>query len=707
MITTNKPAPTMTQGAAREGYFGIKSKNAAHLFGILRGQLYSDKPMAILREYCTNAQDSHAEAGCPERPIEVKLPSLLDMTLTIRDYGTGLSEDDIFEVFASYGESTKRDTNHQVGMLGIGSKSAFSYVSSFTIVSRFGGELSMYEAYLDDTGLGKISLMHREPTREENGVEIQVAVGNRDDIKKFTDAAVRLFAHWNPRPVILGSSEVPKNLACFDYDFEQNTMETGSNWTLFRTVYVNGSRFMPHLSCVMGNVLYPVDQNHLSSDNQAWLRRIHSLRFQVPIGDVEPVASREGLEYSRYTIASLNRRVEAVRREIYDNFQLNLQAANSLWEARCEFNTMSRLLYNTTGGYFTWRGQTVTADPIKVPKTAINFRAYDPSRGKWRFPGDLNIEPNRDVMIFVDRNDVTKNSRFDRIRQNYGPLNSRRMFYIEFPDVQSAKEWSEKEDVVGAPIVYLSDLPYQRKSTPRRSSDGVKEKLLGEAFVYNHRSYAPVKSSAWDSVEVDMANDQGVYVTLSGYVPQDLTSPDKASLNALYETCGFLKALGCLPDKVYGFKKPVVGQLGAGWKPLAAYATERLLDKLDDPVILMGLHNAFAQGLIPQSLFALADSKGQLPEGPMRDLVCRVASLKPSSTYATLSACLWLAINVQGAEQEYNRKFDALCAEKTRDLHETVQKQYPLLRLLQSRWYLQEDNVGLVLDYIRLVDGRE
>lgn len=705
MITTNKPAPTMTQGAAREGYFGIKSKNAAHLFGILRGQLYSDKPMAILREYSTNAQDSHAEAGCPERPIEVKLPSLLDMTLTIRDYGTGLSEDDIFEVFASYGESTKRGTNQQVGMLGIGSKSAFSYVSSFTIVSRFGGERSMYEAYLDDTGLGKISLMHREATREENGVEIQVAVGRREDIMSFVAAAVRLFSHWSPRPVLLGSGEAVQRLAEFDHRFEQNTVETGPNWTLFHNHSLYGYN-QHNVSCVMGNVLYPVDINHLSRENRDWLKPLsYALRFQVPIGDVEPVASREGLEYSRHTIASLNRHLDAIRQEIAGQLQSNLLAASSLWEARCELHAMRRLVHNI-GSLFTWRGNPIAVDPVKIPPSATLVREYSEIGNEWRRTRNRNIFPSSQVMIFVDRNDVAKNSRFDRIRQNYRDLNVH-MTYIEFPDAQTAKEWSEQEDVVGAPIIYLSDLPYKRKSMPRRFSDGVKEKLLGEAFVYNNRSHAPVKSSAWDSVEVDMANDQGVYVTLSGYVPQDLTSPDKVSLSALYETCRSLQALECLPDKVYGFKKPVVGKLGAGWKPLAAYVTERLLDKLDDPVILMGLHHAFAQGIIPQSLFSLAASREQLPEGPMRDLLCRVASIKPSSNHATLSACLWLAINVQGAEQEYNRKFDALCAQKTRDLHETVQKQYPLLRLLQSRWYLQEDNVGLALDYIRLVDGRE
>lgn len=706
MITASKPASTTALGASREGYFTIDPKNAAHLFGILRGQLYSDKPMAILREYCTNAQDSHAEAGYPERPIEVKLPSLLDMTLTIRDYGTGLSEDDIFQVFASYGESTKRGTNNQVGMLGLGSKSAFSYVSSFTIISRFDGERSMYEAYLDETGLGKISLMHRAPTQEENGVDIQVSVGNREDIQKFGDAAVRLFAHWNPRPVILGSGEVAQRLAEFDHRFEQNTVETGSNWTLFSPVYLNGNRSMHAVSCVMGNVCYPVDANHLNPQNQAWLKSLYTLRFHVPIGDVEPVASREGLEYSRYTIASLNRHLDAIRREIAGKLESNLQASSSLWGARCELNSMRSLVHNI-GCDFKWRGQPLVLDPVKIPSSVSHVREYSSIGNEWRRTRNRNIFPNSQSMIFVDRNDVAKNSRFDRIRQNYPALNAL-MTYIEFPDAQSAQEWSEQEDVMGAPIVYLSDLPYKRKSSARRgSANGVEAKRLQEAFVYKHVAYAPVKSTAWDAVEVDMDNDQGVYVTLSGFMPQGLCSFGLDGLNTLHETCRTLKTLKCLPDKIYGFKKASAGKLGPGWKPLAAYVTERLLDSLDDPEILMALHHTFATHHIPQSLFTLAKSREQLPEGPMRDLVCHVASLKPVNDYAPINACHWLSYNVLGAEQPYRQKFNALCAEQTLALHETVQKRYPMLSLLETRWHGQEDNISIVLDYIRLVDGRE
>ena len=55
--------------------FGIKNTGLAHIFNVLRNQLYSDKITAVLREYSCNAVDAHVEAGIGDRPIEVTLPS--------------------------------------------------------------------------------------------------------------------------------------------------------------------------------------------------------------------------------------------------------------------------------------------------------------------------------------------------------------------------------------------------------------------------------------------------------------------------------------------------------------------------------------------------------------------------------------------------------------------------------------------------------
>ena len=120
--------------------FGIKEGGFAHIFNVLRNQLYSDKYKAVLREYAVNGVDAHIEAGCPDRPIEFTLPTALSPNLKIRDFGVALTQQEVNEIYAFYGESTKRNTNSQTGMLGIGSKSAFAYGDNFVINSFVDGK---------------------------------------------------------------------------------------------------------------------------------------------------------------------------------------------------------------------------------------------------------------------------------------------------------------------------------------------------------------------------------------------------------------------------------------------------------------------------------------------------------------------------------------------------------------------------------------
>ena len=79
--------------------FAISQSNQSHVMAILREGLYSDRYMAVLREYASNAWDAHVSAGILETPIKITLPTPESLILSIRDYGHGMSETDMMEVF--------------------------------------------------------------------------------------------------------------------------------------------------------------------------------------------------------------------------------------------------------------------------------------------------------------------------------------------------------------------------------------------------------------------------------------------------------------------------------------------------------------------------------------------------------------------------------------------------------------------------------
>ena len=103
--------------------FQIKATSKA--FQILTANLYSYKERSVVRELCANALDSHVQAGKADIPFKVTLPSKLDPNLTVEDFGIGLSKEEAIKLFSTIFESTKDQSNDQVGAFGLGSKSPF------------------------------------------------------------------------------------------------------------------------------------------------------------------------------------------------------------------------------------------------------------------------------------------------------------------------------------------------------------------------------------------------------------------------------------------------------------------------------------------------------------------------------------------------------------------------------------------------------
>lgn len=110
----------VSSGVTAKGTFGISQNSQAHIMTILRDTLYSDKILAVLREYSSNAWDAHRMVGKNDLPIRITLPETETPTLVIRDFGPGMSPDEVFNIYTQYGESTKRGTDDAVGMMGIG-----------------------------------------------------------------------------------------------------------------------------------------------------------------------------------------------------------------------------------------------------------------------------------------------------------------------------------------------------------------------------------------------------------------------------------------------------------------------------------------------------------------------------------------------------------------------------------------------------------
>lgn len=312
MIQETKVAEVISNMQGERVAMGVREEDMGHIMSVLT-DLYKNRLRAILREYPTNASDAHVEAGVA-LPIEVTLPNALTPTFKVRDYGTGLDAEGIRQVYSQYGRSTKRATNDQVGMLGLGSKSALTYSDQFTVVSVKDGRRITVLVSRDEEGVGSMQILgdaNGVPTDDASGTEISVSI-RREDIGRAATEAADLYSFW-PEGTILVNGEQPEH-----FTKRLNCLKLTDS--LFITTEAQTDLV------VMGNVSYPQALNVGGSG------RFHVVAL-VPIGSVKPTPARESLVDTPTTKATIQGVKDNYATAINGAIQREIDSATSPHEA--------------------------------------------------------------------------------------------------------------------------------------------------------------------------------------------------------------------------------------------------------------------------------------------------------------------------------------------------------------------------------------
>ena len=578
MKPTTNTQTVESQGIKDSVSFGIKESGFAHIFNVLRNQLYSDKILAVVREYSCNAVDAHVAAGKGDVPIKVTLPNRLNPNLSIRDYGDALDDNDIQNIYAFYGESTKRNTNDQVGMLGIGSKSAFAYGDNFVINSYLNGKKHTYNAFIDPSQVGQISKLDVSDTDEENGIEIVVPV--RDgDADEFVSKAQLLFKYFPVKPQICGTSE-------FDYENAETLFE-GEGWVWKKTDDRYGDAV-----AVMGCIGYPISgySLNLRNDDHSLNNLLQpNLVLKFDIGDLEISASREKLQFTDKTRKAIIDRLKVVEQEVVDKVMEQFGTCDSMFAAKSMYGS---LMDWTSGLYdfrdilskkLTWKGENISNDSYHfdwdkvndhTDKSIAKFVVYKkPNRGfKYRAEKTEHLQCEKNVVVI--KNDLGhSNGMIGRVL----PLiidQGKKVYMITFKGSKAEKEFL-KEYNLDAPMVLASTLEkkkvsdyYGSESSGNGNSsahsskhsvsafeldwDVIKSEAKGSSWYRNK-----TKSAYFNAVEVDIANDSGIYLVIDRFNIQSKDSKE-------YTPWEFHSIKECLaqydielPEKVYAFKNKV------------------------------------------------------------------------------------------------------------------------------------------------------
>lgn len=314
MIITEERSDVETCGVESRREFRIAANPKA--FDLLSSNIYTHKVRAVIRELSCNAYDAHVDAGV-ESPFYVHLPTELEPFFSVRDYGKGLSEEDMYDVYTGYFVSTKTGSNAFIGALGLGSKSPFCLVDSFVVVSYHNGKKTTYTCYRGEDRTPQISRMSQEDTTE-SGIEVVVTIERRST--EFQNEAVNVFKYFDRLPAININGVITR----IEEQKKRFTL-TGDGFG-FTHSYGN-------LVALMGNVAYAVPSEMNKMDLEGYIR--------FDIGELSFDPGRENLSLDSKTKDAVSARISAIRSVIKSQIEKDLEAITKPWDRYIRYNEIA------------------------------------------------------------------------------------------------------------------------------------------------------------------------------------------------------------------------------------------------------------------------------------------------------------------------------------------------------------------------------
>ena len=313
---------------------GVSQEDGQEIAYILRDKIYSDKPLAVVREYLANALDEHAKVKESDpsfdKKVKVCLPDSNDSSpfISFRDFAYGLDDSGVRNIFGMYLKSTKRQTDKLIGGFGVGSKSGHAYTDTFYVTSWHGGKKRVYSFSLQggSRSKAKILLVDEKDSDEPSGIEVKVPILHQD-IYKFKRSFEEFY------PFVKNLVEINLDEETFSFPFGE-VQYVEPSYVKMSEAMINRvlCGFIPYRMSenVMVKVYSEVKNELLgegfSSEDISCIKRIlfggygfdaaHKFIPRVKIKDVDISISRENLETTDRTEAAIKASVkDAIKKE--------------------------------------------------------------------------------------------------------------------------------------------------------------------------------------------------------------------------------------------------------------------------------------------------------------------------------------------------------------------------------------------------------
>ena len=375
---------------------------SAKAFEVLSSNLYQNKELAVIREIVCNAADAHKMVGKPVTSIEIHMPGYMAPHFAVRDFGPGLSHEDVLSLYTTYFRSTKDQSNDLIGGFGLGSKSPFAVADQFTVTVWQQGEKRQYVCY-KSSGVPAINHVGTEASNEPPGLEVRVAV-SAGGMYRWEEEARNLFKWW---------PEVPQGIKKVDYALgpTYSTVQSSRKVGAYPEWALSGYTSEPVV--LMGGVPYSLNFDAVAGlppDVRAAFAGL-GLVLAFEVGQLSISPSREALSYDPQTCQQIVGRLKSIYADVKQEIEKQVAAMPSLWEARKFLYSEGRgkgasgllvRLRNKLAGV-QWRGKSV-AEHVDVhfqKDFSVPVTLHQKSRASHRKTWDSPVARSYDWRHFV------------------------------------------------------------------------------------------------------------------------------------------------------------------------------------------------------------------------------------------------------------------------------------------------------------------
>jgi hypothetical protein len=315
MIIETKNKNIKSQGIAKQESCSIDQEDMRYIASLLRNN-YSNPLLATIREIVANALDV-----TKKKKVSIQLPTKIEPNFIVRDYGCGLSEEDMLGLYTKYGKSTKRESNESIGGFGIGRFAPLSYTDSFIVRSVYRGHKHSYIIRVDEHDDTIVSQIESKIDSESHdGIYVQVGI-KKDDISEFfkifkktlwyrKDAIELLNESWGNKA--MGKAEESNEI--FDLYSENRYWEDKSHY---------GDQ--PYI--LMGGIPYKVNQH------DDWFMFKQGVVYKAEIGEFKLHHSRESLEYNPQVKDALKKASQKMFDKLNSELGKQMEQAENFYEA--------------------------------------------------------------------------------------------------------------------------------------------------------------------------------------------------------------------------------------------------------------------------------------------------------------------------------------------------------------------------------------